>query len=273
MLAAVREYVGISAGALCAFCLCIGCSLAELRAVVEQLNFGLMRDLDPETMLNFPSTYGLDTGAGLEKLLVAILKGKRLAPGLTFAELAAAGLGPRLRVFATDLNTCTLTEFSAAATPDAEVRVGLRASMSIPLYFAPVVHPISGHLLTDGGIINHSPFPFLTDAEKEHTLALVFDDSHKPKEDITSVFGFLAQVYFSVYYHQARAVEARWAGHVLPIPCGSFVSTHFEASQEEKQGLLEAGRRGAEAFLASAAIGAAAVAGPRRRPVRRFSAV
>ena len=71
-LKSLREYVGISAGALVAFCLCIGCSLSELRMVVSLLDFGLIRDIDPETMLNFPETFGLDTGANLEKFLKTI---------------------------------------------------------------------------------------------------------------------------------------------------------------------------------------------------------
>ena len=50
-LKSLREYVGISAGALVAFCLSIGSTLPELRMIITLLDFSLVRDLDPETMI------------------------------------------------------------------------------------------------------------------------------------------------------------------------------------------------------------------------------
>ena len=98
LLKALREYVGISAGALVAFSLCLGSTLSELRMIISLLDFGLIRDLDPETMLNFPETFGLDTGANLEKFLKTILRARRISPTITFAELESLRLGPSLSV-------------------------------------------------------------------------------------------------------------------------------------------------------------------------------
>jgi len=261
LLNALKEYVGISAGALVAFCLSIGTSLSALRMIVSLLDFGLVRDLDPETMINFPETFGLDTGANLEKLLKTILKASKLPVGLTFQELAAAQKGPALRIITMNLNTCMPQEFSAACTPTAEVVMAVKASMSIPIYFSPVRDPATQHYLSDGGVYFASPFKFLSDEERRHTLSIAFDDKHKLAESISTLQGFLMQLYYSLDYHTAQELKAQWGANILYIDCGGVNLLQFEASQEDRIALMEAGRRSAEEFLRA----------PGPKPVRRFS--
>jgi len=260
-LKAVKEYIGISAGALCAMCICIGCSLSELRMMVSLLDFSQVRDIDPETILNFPETFGVDTGANLEKLLVAILRARKLNPQCTFAELAALGLGPNLRIIATNMNTCLAHEFSAARTPAASVLFAVRASMSVPIYFTPLKEPVSGHVFLDGGIMCPSPFRYLTYEEQLHTLAISFGDSHKPISSINTLQEFIFQLYYSFDYKHAVELKQKWKHNTLVIECGRVNSIDFETGQETKHAIMEAGRRGADDFLKS----------PGPTPVRRFS--
>jgi NTE family protein len=265
-LKAVKEYIGISAGAFCAFAICIGCTLTELRMVTALLDFGLMRSLQPEDMFRFTETFGLDSGANMEKLLAALARTKGLSATITFRELAAKlPDAPALRVFATDLNTCMPKEFSLAATPDAGVCHALRASMAIPIYFTPVTDT-TGHTLVDGGIVTHFPFQILSDAERDVTLGIAFSDAHKDISGarIGNLFRYMGQLYHSIYYHHMRTLDVRWKDHIVYLPCGAFSSVHFEATAEEKLDLMNMGRRGMEEFLAR---------GNRRRPPRRFSAV
>jgi NTE family protein len=261
LLNALKEYVGISAGALVAFCLCIGTSLSALRMMVSLLDFGLVRDLDPETMINFPETFGIDTGANLEKLLKTILKASKLPVGITFQELAAARKGPALRIITMNLNTCMPQEFSAACTPSAEVVMAVKASMSIPIYFSPVRDPVSQHYLSDGGVYFASPFKFLSDDERRHTLSIAFDDKHKPAKSISSLSGFLMQLYYSLDYHTAQELKNQWGANILYIDCRGINLLQFEASHEDRIALMDLGRRSAEEFLRA----------PGPKPARRFS--
>ena len=261
MLRAVREYVGISAGALCALCLCIGCSLPELRNMILLLDFGLIRDIDPETALNFSETFGIDTGANLAKLLTAILKSKKIPQGCSFAELEAKSLGPSLRVFATNINRCRAEEFSARLTPDVDVCFAVQASMSIPVYFTPLRHPVSSHMYLDGGILCSSPFHYLSEEEKAHTLSIVFGDSHKPRESIETLLEFLSQVYYSTDFDHSVGLKNSWPKQTITVPCAGINTIDFEANHEEKERIITAGYKAAEAFLRT----------PGRPPVRRFS--
>jgi len=245
----VREYIGISAGAFCAFCICIGCSLSELRTVVTMLDFGLMRHIEPEILFQFPDTFGLDDGANMDKLLVAILKSKKLSPDITFAELAVVSK-MSLRVFATDLNTCMTQEFSALKTPSTMVRIGLRASMAIPIYFTPV-KDLSGHLFVDGGVISHQPFYMLSNKERETTLCIAFTNTHKVKANpITDIFSYMLQMLYSVHNHQLEGLIKEWRSHIVLLPCGDVSSTNFEATADQKIAIMDAGRQGMETFLA-----------------------
>ena len=249
LLKSLREYVGISAGALVALCLCIGCSLSELRMVISLLDFGLIRDLDPETMLSFPETFGFDSGANLEKLLKTILRARRLSPTITFEELAALKLGPRLRVIAMNLNTCLPEDFSAIKTPKSEVCMAVRASMSIPIYFAPVKDPITHHYLSDGGIYFASPFKFLAVEEREHTLSIAFNHTHKQRDMIENMPDFLYQLYYCLDFQTARRLAELWGHNIIHITCKKTNIINFEATQEEKTELMESGRSSAEEFL------------------------
>jgi predicted acylesterase/phospholipase RssA len=217
--------------------------------------------MDPETAFNFTETFGIDTGANVNKLLSAILRGKKIEPQCTFAELEAKNLGPSLRVFATNINMCRAQEFSARRSPNDEVRFAVQASMCIPIYFTPLRHPGSGHLFLDGGIMCSSPFKYLTDEEKRTTLSIAFGDEHKPTEKIDSLYGFIAQLYYSTDYEHSRNLKEAWPSNTLVVPCAGIVSVDFEVNQEAKEKIVAAGREAALRFLST----------PGKPPVRRFS--
>ena len=260
LLSAVKEYIGISAGALCALCICIGCSFAEIRNIILRLNFGSIRDIDPAIILNFPDTFGMDSGANLEKLLTALLRGKGLDATITFKELAARR-GGALRIFATNINLCVAQEFSAIKTPDTEVRFAVQASMSVPIYFTPLKEPRTGHLFLDGGIMCPSPIKYLSYEESLHTLAISFGDSDKRTKSINNLYEFIHQLYYSIDYEQSVNLKRQWQQNTIIINCGKINMIDFEAGAEAKEAIMEAGRRAAASFLKT----------PGRKPVRRFS--
>lgn len=263
-LHAVKEYIGISAGALIAFMLCIGCTLTEVRLTAQLLDFGTIRDLDPEHILNFTEAFGFDTGANVDKLLTAILRAKRLSPDITFQDLADRNLGPTLRIFATDLNACLPIELSAKATPNLPVRLAVRASTTVPIYFTPVRNPLDGHFLVDGGVITHTPFKLLTAEERKVTLSIAFTDHHKPKEEVASLLQYILQLYHSLEYYNVRQMETGWLDKILYIPCGHLNSMEFEMTAEQKVALMDLGRTATEKYLATFEALKIKIAAPRR---------
>jgi predicted acylesterase/phospholipase RssA len=254
LLRRVREYVGTSAGALMAFCLCIGYTVAELRDLCVRFDFTMLQTLEPDSVLQVLETFGMDNRENLDKLLRALLKTKGYEPDTTFADLSGEPLA--LRVYAVDIHACEIREFSLARTPRTPLRIAVAASMAIPIYFTPVRDPETGHLLVDGGVIAHFPFHHLTDAEREETIGIAFQQGYKLKQELelNSVVSYFLQLYYSVYHHQNEALFSKWRHRIVFIPCGEFPTMQFDSSAEQKEALIAAGSRGVQEFPGSGGL-------------------
>lgn len=248
LLQGIREFCGVSAGALIALLLALGYSLSSLEKFFLEYDFSQIRSLDPETSMNFFETYGLDTGEKVVQLLEKFLAHKGFQPSVTFQDLAASGRCKRFRLWASDLQMLKPVEFSAEATPDISVTLALRASISIPLYFTPVRHPTTGHLLVDGGSFDNYPIAFLSPAEQEESLGITFEFGSLPKP-IDDFPGFLSMLTTGYYIPSYQQLLAQHHCRTIRIPCYEVSSHHFEASQEEKRALMDMGRTAAELFF------------------------
>lgn len=263
LLAHVTEYVGVSAGALIAFVLSVGYTVQELKKLVVELDFGVVRNLEPENTLEFLERYGLDNGANLVRLLEAVMRQKNLSPTTTFQDLSKIRPPlPAFRCYATDLEICQPREFSLAATPHVKITEALRASMSLPFYFTPVQDPLTGHTLTDGGVMNNYPMVFLSEIEQKHALGLLFSTAHAENKTIESLYDYILQMFACVYLPRTRQIQRNLGGQSIFLPHGDFPSWNFEATKEERGNLIEAAAAATESFLKS---------GNRTKPYRRYS--
>ena len=259
LLRCVKEYIGTSAGALIAFCIVCGYTLAEMRPLCTQFDFTLIQNLDPDIILQFPEKFGFDNGANVEKLLDVLLKTKGISPEITFEEFAAKFPDqPTLRAYAIDIHTCLPKEFSLKNTPRAKLTQAIRASMSIPFFFTPVVDSETGHFLVDGGLLYHFPFHHLSDEERNETLGIAFNDINRSVSQLFSsaeeVFamglaGYILRIYYSAYYSQNVELYSNWSRRIILVECGSFPSIQFDATTEQKTELLELGSKGVANFL------------------------
>jgi predicted acylesterase/phospholipase RssA len=263
LLSAVKEYVGVSAGALVGFCLCIGYTLKELQLIMSMFDFQLIRNITPETMLNFPTTYGLDNGENLGKLLHSVMRIKGIPIDATFGELNRP---IQFRCFASDLFSCSVREFSKEKTPTVKLTVALRASMCLPAYFTPIEDPITHHLLVDGGIMNNYPIAFLTPEERKTSLGIMFSYDHSTVDEIQDLGHFFYQIYACYYMPRWRQTVSLHPTGTIIIPCGHFPSYDFESTVEERQALFEEGRLAAEEYLERHAHGLVY-----QKPLRRYS--
>ena len=157
VMAGVRRVAGTSAGAYTAMLVAIGCSAAEIRALATATDYAALEDrLDP---LRLATKYGIYAGRALLAWIERSVAARGGPADLTFAQLAAAG-GRDLRVFATDLTTRDVREFSRRATPGVAIAKAVRASMSIPLLFAAwrfADGVPDDHVYVDGGVVMNYP--------------------------------------------------------------------------------------------------------------------
>jgi NTE family protein len=259
LLKSVKEYVGVSAGAFIGFCLAIGYTISELRMLCILFDFSLIRNLDPEAALLFPTTFGLDDGQNLTKLLITLLKAKNQSPDMTFQDLKLF----KLRCFAIDLHTTQMREFSSTKTPTVKLVDALRASMSLPAYFTPVSDPETGNTLIDAGILHNFPMDFLTEAEVRETIGLAFSyDGEMELEDISDLPTFFSQIFACYFIPKTYKIYIKYKERCILIPIGGYPSWNFEASREDREQIIQAGTKAAIEFCDTFKV---------RKPLRRYS--
>jgi NTE family protein len=267
LLKAVKEIVGVSAGAFVGFTVCLGYTIQEIKTLCSLFDFSMIRNLDPEAALEFPMSFGFDDGANLCKLLHSLLRIKGLPITLTFGEWATQYPNAlQLRCFATDICCTEPREFSATKSPTVSIVQALRASMSLPVYFTPVLDPETGHMLIDGGILHNFPLAFLSVEEREQSLGISFSYDHTRVEAIPDLLTFFSQVFACYYIPRTNAIHSRNKEKCIIIPCGEIPAWNFELTRAEREGIMRMGNEAAESFWRDQTC-----LGTRKKPIRRYS--
>ena len=221
------------------FSLSLGYTLKEIAQVCTQFDFSQIRHLELEEMVDFTEKYGFDTGEKLRAFLRSLLKQKGYKPESTFEDLK--GCKPQLRVYATDMNTCEIKEYSLTKTPNIQIVEALFATMALPIYFMPSVDEETGHLMLDGGIINNNAYMYLSEEEKKESLSFVFSWNHTRKEVIEDFFTFLNQIHGCLYVPKFQFTDEDLLRTII-LPEGDFPSWNFEATMDEKMYLIKRAR-------------------------------
>jgi NTE family protein len=164
--------------------------------------------------------------------------------------LRAAG-GLDLRVYATNLNTRQIFEFSYQKAKNVPIAKAVRASMAVPLFFTAV--DISGQIFVDGGAVFDYPIMGFGKSEIEQTLGLAFAQSsvvatmnqedsqfgfNQPRQYVQRIVTVLQRVQSPVF-----ALHDELQKNTILIDTAGVNSLNFKVTQEEKNRLIENGRR------------------------------
>jgi NTE family protein len=259
----VKEVLGISAGALFSLLFASGYTLQEIERLALEFDFTLLRTIEPDSLFNFPFTFGLDSGVGLDKFLISILSHKGFSPDITFAEFEKKKKTKvAFRCFATDIETAKIRDFSFQTTPTTSIRFAVRASMSLPVLYSPVTDPQTGHMLMDGGVLHNLPLVFQNEEEKHHTLAVLFTGAVKPKAksefDVLHIF---QSVYDAVTIMRNQPYVERYKDQILCVQVNGFSAVTFDETKEQRVELIQSSYEQTKKFLHF----------PSNPPKRRFS--
>lgn len=239
----IKEISGVSAGAWLAFMLSAGLSIQVMEELISGLDFGIIRNLKPETFIGFPEIFGLDDGSSLVKFLESLFRVVlKIDPFITFAEfneLKLSNIG--FRCWATDLKEYTTCEFSLKETPNVKILDALRASMSLPLYFTPVLHPITGHMLSDGGIQGNLPLHLLSENEHAYCIGIGFVSSRGEKKNPVDIMNFMSAIFSCLIHSRHENILKKLESKIIRIPLHNTASWDFEVSRERRVELIKCG--------------------------------
>jgi NTE family protein len=258
------------------------------RLVLQDMHFPLFAD-KPKLHLLGPLGEGIDvledrgihSGDYFQDWVRGLLSDRGIH---TFGDLrdpAAAGTKReyRLRVIASDL-----TDHAMLVLPDDAGKLGVepdrlsvaeavRMSMSIPIFFDPVVmhnpHDGSRHMIVDGGMLSNYPIwlfdvpPPQRPSRPTFGLLLVAPHQQDPllpdpptpqsgRGGMPSMLGYVKALADTMMQaHDRLYVEEGNFARTIPIPTCGVGTTDFAISPEKASELFESGRTAAAAFLDS----------------------
>jgi NTE family protein len=251
----IEGVAGTSAGAIQAALLALRYTPAEIRSVLFGIDFKQFEDGEATGLLRLFRRFGWFRGDALLELMQCLVGEKTGGkPHATFGDLA--GLGMRdLRVFATDLNTGTAKEFSAAKTPDAEVALAVRTSASFPLFFAAV--RLGGDTLVDGGVLRNYPVDAFDgeDGLDYATLGFVLENTkapprRRPVDDLPQYAEALLETLLEVQV-DALATDPPNLERTVILDDLGISTLDFELSDQQKRDLVQSGAECTCSYLAA----------------------
>jgi NTE family protein len=255
----VKEFLGVSCGALFAFGYIIGYTPNEIYILAKSLDFSLVQNLDPDIAFNYLENYGIDDGANIEKFLESLLKNKGYTKEITYLELYEK-TSIHFRTFAVELNSCKLKEFSYKLTPNESVIFGLKASVCIPGYFVPLKKDNTFYV--DGGLLNNYPMDLIPFEEQLYTLGFTFSKNTVTECKIDTFIDFINQVFNCANSKKKNDLNTLYNSNTISIPCEDFPIWNFNASEEERIYLIECGKKAVRNFYSNFKL---------RKPIRRNS--
>jgi NTE family protein len=249
----VNAIAGTSAGSLVALLLSLKYSATEIKKIVFGTNF---RDFkDGWNPLRVPSKYGLYKGHKFLRTIRSVIKEKSDNPNLTYQELHEHDKGFRdLRVFATDLNTTDVKEFSYRCTPEVNVAQSIRASISIPLFFKAWQfsdNKPDDHIYIDGGIVYN--YPFSVFGKDSNTLGFYLSNNESTLSDFGyhQIFLYLKLLYKAAL--DAQEIDftenSEIGDRTVIIDDFGISTTDFKLSKCQKEKLYESGKKATLDYL------------------------
>jgi NTE family protein len=262
LLKNIKEVIGISAGSFFALLWILDYTVEQIEKLTLEFDFTLLRNISPETVFNFPLTYGLDDGKGVEKLIASVLRQKGFSEDVTFEEVAKKHT-THFRCFATELQTSRVRVFGSTATPGASVKMAIRASMSLPIFYTPVEEPGTTALLMDGGLISNLPLVFMNDNDVFQTWCVFFLSERKEvAEPVSGLAEVIRYIYDSASKLNNLYYTKKFKERLIIVPAGEFSQLNFEESQEMRKKLIRLAYDKANEFIYLRGL----------RPARRYSA-
>lgn len=269
-----QSVAGTSAGAIIAALIASNYSAGEIKDIMFNLDFSLIKDeglLDklslPGKTLSLLLEKGIYEGKFIEQFVDNLLKKKGVS---TFGDLRIQGeTNPRycyrLNVIASDISRGKMLVLphdikDYGYNPDAfSVARAVRMSMSIPVFYEPVVikFEVKGkklkNYIVDGGILSNFPVWIFDSAENPEWptfgFRLVEPGNGEPRE-INNILDFLGSMIGTmIEAHDERHIQDANFKRTIAIPTMGVKTTEFNIKPARKEMLFNSGYKAAEEFF------------------------
>lgn len=233
----IDEFVGTSIGALMCLLIVLNYSSKELKDIFWELDFNNVKDFSFKCLLEH---FGLDKGDKVEALVKKFITDKKLNEDITIQELYNI-TGKSLVCCATDINSKTTIYLDKETCGSVPVHLAVRASMNIPLVFAPIIY--KGRMLVDGALTNDIPVSY-DNPFNNKVLCLCLDSSRQVSGEIKGLEEYISTV-VKVFLRSINSMNKELAKtlnvELIEIKTGIETSMDFALSNEEKEEIYSIG--------------------------------
>lgn len=230
----VKHVIGTSIGAFFGiiFALKIPIEVIEpdLADIVKNIKKHLT--IDQHNLSNLFTKNGIFALDFMMNPIIKWIKTKYDVDDMTFIEFAKR-TGVNLYINCISVNTSKQVQFSTEATPNVSVIQAVRASMSIPLMFEPIL--IDDEYYTDGII---STFEMMTDINKENKLIILLPSdsdlncvTYPKKKQFDFLEYFLRINETMVNLIQVDLPESDEVFHIKDLPYASYMK--FDCNEKD----------------------------------------
>jgi NTE family protein len=274
--AAGYEFVnlaGTSAGAIVATLLAAGYSAAEVKQIINGINFSTFED--PNLIGRIPYVGALVDeifNKGLYKgdVFLNLMRDLLAKKGIhTFRDLIRPEFAGddryrfKVRLVASDISSGRMLVLPqdvrdyGIAPEDLEVALAMRMSMSIPFFFEPV--KLKDSYIVDGGLLSNFPVELFDSAGVPEWPTFGFklvvsgqaDPTHLVQHPISGPISELAALFFTAMEaHDAYYLSNDKFVRTITIDSLDIGSTDFNLTPAQKEALYQSGVNAAKTFLA-----------------------
>lgn len=237
---------GTSAGAITATLVALNYGANDIKDIIMDMDFKKFEDgFNPFRLF---SSYGLYKGKVFLKWMEDKIVKAGLPQNATFEDMSTNESFKSLKIFATDLNTENIVEFSASNTPKTIVAEAVRASMSIPLFFKSWRFSNkmpNDHIYVDGGVLYNYPIEVFSNLDKTLGFYLKSFQGKKPSNlSFKSPVHYVKALFETLLKSQSVEFQKNQLEKQSTVIINDLnvSATDFKLSDEMKMKLIEQGK-------------------------------
>ena len=237
----IKNWVGTSIGSIIAYVFVCGFSIIEMENFIIEFDF---TKINPDISIdNIFNNHGISDGKRAEFILRSFIQHKFNVDDITFAELYKL-TNKNLLIIGTNFTHAREEVFSHTNTPDMSVITAVRISMSIPVFFTPVLY--NNCYYVDGSIKNNFPIKY---CNKYTTIGLyVRNNNDTCNNEISSIVSIIlgcANIIADTINHK----DIHLCDTIIQIDNYKHEMVNFDFTIDTKMKLLKLGHKYAKKFI------------------------
>lgn len=260
----IKRVAGSSAGCIYAVAVALKLNSKVIKDEIRKVDFSSFKDdtwgyvLDVFRVINH---YGICKGDAIYDWFGDLLEKYTGDANITFQQLYNI-TKVFLVITGTNVNKCKTEYFSYETTPNMPIRLAMRISTSIPLFFSAV--QMNGDIYIDGGLLNNYPIWYFDKCYKTNVssiddklqrmktlgLKLMGDNEYKThdneismkRKEIANIKNFIVVLIDAMILQIEKGyIEPGYWKRTVVIDTGNIATTDFRLSQDKIDWLIYQG--------------------------------